>query len=93
MVPPMLPIPTPQQSVKINQQMLRKFEKNLEEMILSNPEVHLLSPVAVKFDNGTATVSGLVADQAGVAKAGEILLGAPGVKKVRNELTTPSENE
>ena len=93
MIPPMMPIPTPQQNVKINQKMLRKFEQNLEEMILSNPEVHLLSSVSVKFDNGTATISGLVTDKAGVVKAGEILLGAPGVKKVQNELTTPNENE
>lgn len=79
--------PTQRQIEEARQRAIRKFETSLVEMILRSPEVHMLSSVAIHYDNGVATISGLVANKESVTKAGEILLTAPGVKKVKNELT------
>ncbi len=87
---PMLP-PTPEATAALNRNAVRKFETSLEEMILRSPDVHLLSAVEVKYENGTATVSGLVTTKEGITKAGEILLTARGVNKVVNNLTSADE--
>ncbi len=87
---PILP-PPPEATANLNRNAVRKFELSLEEMILRSPDVHLLSAVAVKYENGTATISGLVTTKEAITKAGEILLTARGVKKVVNNLTSADE--
>ena len=88
-----IPPPTPQQIAAAEKKTLEKFQIGLEEMLLRSPEVHLLSPVEVKFSGGVATVRGLVADETHKVKAEEILLTAPGVNKVQNLLSSLSEPE
>ena len=89
--PVAIPPATPQQIAAAEKKALEKFQVGLEEMLLRSPEVHLLSPVEVKFSNGVATVRGLVSDETNKKKAEEILLTAPGVKNVQNQLSSLSE--
>jgi len=65
----------------------RNFERQLEEAIQTSPGVHLLSPVQVTYQNGTAIVRGVVANQQNKVEAGKVLLNVQGVKQVNNQLT------
>ena len=65
----------------------RNFERQLEEAIQTSPGVHLLSPVQVTYQNGTAIVRGVVANQQNKIEAGKVLLNVQGVKQVNNQLT------
>ncbi|GHT27680.1 hypothetical protein FACS18942_07320 [Planctomycetales bacterium] len=65
----------------------RNFERQLEEMLITNPGIQLLSPVQVTYQNGTATVRGVVANQQNKVEAGKVLLTAQGVRQVNNQLT------
>lgn len=93
-VPPLVESPmTPQQIAELQRRSQRQIEKGLEEMILRSPDVHLLSPVDVKFVNGVATINGLVTNNECKVKAGEILLAVPGVRQVQNLLATIEDED
>ncbi len=65
----------------------RKYEEKLEGMLLADPRVHLLSPVQISFQNGVATVRGVVTDQTNKVAVGQILLADPAVKQVNNMIS------
>lgn len=65
----------------------RRYEEKLEGMLLTNPTVHLLSPVQVSFENGIATVRGTVTNQENKVAAGNVLLTDPAVKQVNNMIS------
>ncbi len=83
-IPPVYQPPTQEQIAAAKQRAMQNFEANLEEMILRSPEVHLLAPVEVKFENGTATLRGMVSNEESKIKAGQILLTVPEVQQVKN---------
>lgn len=62
----------------------KNMERSLENLLLSSPAIHLLSPVQVSFQNGIATVRGVVPSQQHKVAAGNILLGNPSVRQVNN---------
>ena len=66
------------------EQVRRAFEERLEGMLLSDPNVHLLSPIRISFSGGTATVRGVVPNQTHKIAVGNILLSDPTVKQVNN---------
>ncbi|MDR0869712.1 MAG: BON domain-containing protein [Planctomycetaceae bacterium] len=66
---------------------LRRFEQRLELALASNPAVQFLSPVRVSYQNGTATVQGVVPSQTQKVAAGSVLLRDPSVKQVNNLIT------
>jgi len=86
------PTPTPLNS----EQTRRKFEEKLEGLLLSDPNVHLLSPVQVSFNGGVATVRGVVPNQSHKIAVGSILLSDPAVRQVNNMISIvpldPSKN-
>lgn len=65
----------------------RRFERQLEGKLLSDPSVHFLSPVRVSFQNGIATVRGVVPDQQHKVAAGNVLLSDPSVQQVNNHIS------
>ncbi len=83
-IPPVYQPPTQEQIAAAKQRAMQNFEANLEEMILRSPEVHLLAPVEVKFENGIATLRGMVSNEESKIKAGQILLTVPEVQQVKN---------
>ena len=78
------------------EQVRRRFEEKLEGMLLSDPRVHLLSPVQVSFNGGIATVRGVVPNQTHKVAVGNILLSDPAVRQVNNMISVvpldPSRN-
>ncbi len=62
----------------------RQFEQMLENTVLSASSVHFLSPVQIAYQNGVATVRGVVASQADKIAVGNILLQNPAVRQVNN---------
>lgn len=78
----------PQQTQAVNQAAAkRRFERQLEGKLLSDPSVHFLSPVRVSFQNGIATVRGVVPDQQHKVAAGNVLLSDPAVQQVNNHIS------
>ena len=77
------PTPPPQNSGLLRQ----KLEERLEGMLLSDPNVHLLSPVRISVSGGTATVRGVVPNQSHKIAVGNILLSDPAVKQVNNMIS------
>jgi len=69
------------------EQVRRKFEERLEGTLLSNPNVHLLSPVRISYNGGIATVRGVVPNQSHKVAVGNILLSDPAVKQVNNMIS------
>lgn len=63
------------------------FQEYLEAQLLRSPDVNPLSPVQVNFQNGVATVRGVVPTSTSRVVAGRILLADPRVTKVNNLLT------
>lgn len=63
------------------------FIEELEGQLLSSPEVTPLSPVQVDFQDGVATVRGVVPTPTARMAAGKILLANPEVKRVNNLMT------
>ncbi len=91
------PLRTPVQDLPLNpEQTRRKFEEKLEGMLLSDPSVHLLSPVQISFSGGTVTVRGVVPNQVHKVAVGKILLTDPAVKQVNNMISVapldPNQN-
>ncbi|MDO5580080.1 MAG: BON domain-containing protein [Planctomycetia bacterium] len=68
------------------------FQEYLELMILRSPKVNPLSPIQVLFNNGTATIRGIVPSQEHRLEAGRILLSDSRVQKVDNRLTVLPSN-
>ena len=66
----------------------RLFEQKLEGLLLGSPSVQFLSPVQISFQNGVATVRGVVPDSQHKVAAGNLLLGDPAVKQVNNLIST-----
>lgn len=64
----------------------------LELLLLRSPQVNPVSPIQVIFDNGTATVRGIVPTQSHRMEAGRLLLTDPRVKKVNNLLSVLPTN-
>ena len=62
------------------------FIECLETLILESPTVNLLSPVQIDFQDGVATIRGVVPTPSSRAAAGAILLSDPRVTKVNNQL-------
>lgn len=62
----------------------RRFEQQLEGMLLTDASVHFLSPVQVSFQDGIATVRGVVPAHPYKVAAGNVLLTVPAVKQVNN---------
>ena len=79
-----------------SEQTRRKFEEKLEGMLLSSPNVHLLSPVQVSYRDGVAVVRGVVPNQTHKVAVGNILLSDPAVRQVNNMISVipldPSRN-
>lgn len=66
---------------------LQQLETALTEMLLSARDITILSPIQVKYQNGTVLLRGLVANEADRVRAGEILLTSPYVKQVNNQMS------
>lgn len=84
--PAPLPIP-PAMSQPTAAQLQESFREYLELLLLRSPNVNPLSPIEVRFQEGTATIRGVVPTQAHRIEAGRILLTDPRVKTVDNKLT------
>lgn len=69
------------------QRAMQAFERSLEDSILLETKIVMLSPVEVKHQNGTATVRGIVADEASRVLATQTLLKFPQIKNVDNQMT------
>lgn len=63
------------------------FIENLEGELLQSPEVAPLSPVQVDYQDGVATVHGVVPTPKARATAGRILLNNPRIRRVNNQMT------
>lgn len=63
------------------------FIEELEGQLLSSPDVTPLSPVQIDFQDGVATVRGVVPTPTARVAAGKILLADPRVKRVNNLMT------
>ena len=78
------------------EQSRRRLEERLEGMLLSDPNVHLLSPVRFSFNGGIVTVRGVVPNQTHKVAVGNILLSDPAVRQVNNMISVvpldPSRN-
>lgn len=92
------PVPTtPQNSgqpipqAAINQSRIRMAESQLEEALIRSSVVHPLSPIEVVISNGTATVRGVVPNQAAKTEAETIILANPAVNAVNNRLSILNE--
>ncbi|MDO5308945.1 MAG: BON domain-containing protein, partial [Planctomycetia bacterium] len=68
-------------------QVQRAFVEYLEAQLLRSPEVNPLSPIQVSFQDGVATIRGVVPTPSARLTAGRILLTDPRVSKVNNLLT------
>ena len=90
------PLRTPTLPSQNPEQARRRFEEKLEGMLLSDPNVHLLSPVRISFNGGIVTVRGVVPNQTHKVAAGNILLSDPAVKQVNNMISVvpldPNQN-
>ncbi|MGL6227165.1 MAG: BON domain-containing protein [Thermoguttaceae bacterium] len=85
---PLIQVPqTPEQLAMTRDKVLQKFQNSLEEMIIRSPDIHLLAPVEVKYEDGTVTLRGVVENEQQRVKAGQILLTVPEVKRVKNLMT------
>ncbi len=69
------------------EQMQKAFREYLEAQLLRSPDVNPLSPVQVVYQDGVATVRGVVPTPAARAAAGYILLADPRVSRVNNLMT------
>ena len=69
------------------EQVQKAFREYLEAQLLRSPDVNPLSPVQVVYQDGVATVRGVVPTPAARAAAGYILLADPRVSKVNNLMT------
>ena len=77
----------PSRSVPTHEQLLQSFREYLEAQLLRSPDVNPLSPVLVSYQNGVATVRGVVPNPSAREAAGLILLSDPRVSKVNNLMT------
>jgi len=79
------PVSFPMTAQQVNP--VQVIQERLELAILQSPQVNLLSPVQVLYQNGQAVVRGIVPTEASRVEAGRILLSDPNVSSVDNRLT------
>ena len=66
-----------------------QIQQQLQLLLLRSPQVNPLSPIEVTFQDGKATIQGVVPSQTHRMEAGRILLTDSRVKSVDNRLTVP----
>ena len=66
-----------------------QIQQQLQLLLLRSPQVNPLSPIEVTFQDGKATIQGVVPSQTHRLEAGRILLTDSRVKSVDNRLTVP----
>ena len=70
----------------------RMYIEYLEAQLLRNPDVNPLSPIQIDYQNGVATVRGVVPTPSARVAAGKILLADPNIRQVNNMLTFVRED-
>lgn len=70
----------------------RRFEQQLEKMLINQSRAHFLSPIQISYQNGVATVRGVVTNQQHKVAAGNVLLSHPSVKQVNNLISVIPED-
>ena len=66
-----------------------QIQQQLQLLLLRSPQVNPLSPIEVTFQDGKATIQGVVPTETHRLEAGRILLTDSRVKSVDNRLTVP----